>query len=78
MESASDSAGLAMARIGEAATHFLESTLLSDEIMGVSSWSETILKMVDNIHPMRSGAQSSSSRLWAVWATRRFRATRPS
>jgi DNA-binding transcriptional regulator LsrR (DeoR family) len=44
-----------MARIGEAAAHFLETTLQTDEIIGVSSWSETILKMVDNIHPMKAG-----------------------
>jgi DNA-binding transcriptional regulator LsrR (DeoR family) len=44
-----------MARIGEAAAHFVEATLQPDEIIGVSSWSETILRMVDNIHPMKSG-----------------------
>ncbi|WMS44608.1 sugar-binding transcriptional regulator [Acuticoccus sp. MNP-M23] len=44
-----------MTRIGEAAAHFLEATLQPGEIIGVSSWSETILKMVDNIHPMKSG-----------------------
>lgn len=42
-----------MARIGEAAAHFLEATLQTDEVIGVSSWSETILKMVDNIHPIK-------------------------
>lgn len=42
-----------MARIGEAAAHFLEATLQADEVIGVSSWSETILKMVDNIHPIK-------------------------
>ena len=45
-----------MARIGEAAAHFLEATLQNGEVIGVSSWSETILKMVENVHPMRSGA----------------------
>ncbi|QDC09342.1 sugar-binding transcriptional regulator [Oceanicola sp. D3] len=44
-----------MARIGEAAAHFVEATLQTDEIIGVSSWSETILRMVENIHPMKSG-----------------------
>lgn len=44
-----------MARIGEAAAHFVEATLQADEIIGVSSWSETILRMVENIHPMKSG-----------------------
>ncbi len=47
--------GAIMARIGEAAAHFLEETIQVGEIIGVSSWSETILKMVDNIHPMKNG-----------------------
>lgn len=42
------------ARIGEAAAHFLEVTLQQDEIIGVSSWSQTILRMVDNIHPLKN------------------------
>ncbi|SDL57824.1 sugar-binding transcriptional regulator [Aliiruegeria lutimaris] len=45
--------GAIMARIGEAAAHFLEATLQSGEVIGVSSWSETILKMVDNVHPIK-------------------------
>jgi DNA-binding transcriptional regulator LsrR (DeoR family) len=48
-----DRDGAVMARIGEAAAHFLEVTLQQDEIIGVSSWSQTILKMVDNIHPLK-------------------------
>ncbi|MGL4312148.1 MAG: sugar-binding transcriptional regulator [Paracoccaceae bacterium] len=48
-----DRAGAIMARIGEAAAHFLEVTIQQDEIIGVSSWSQTILRMVDNIHPFR-------------------------
>ena len=55
VECSEDRNGAIMARIGEAAAHFLETTLQPDEIIGVSSWSETILKMVDNIHPMKSG-----------------------
>ncbi|WP_223641147.1 sugar-binding transcriptional regulator [Rhodobacter sp. TJ_12] len=46
--------GAIMARIGEAAAHFVEATLQAGEVIGVSSWSETILKMVDNIHPMKA------------------------
>jgi DNA-binding transcriptional regulator LsrR (DeoR family) len=49
-----DRDGAIMARIGEAAAHFLEVTLQQDEIIGVSSWSQTILRMVDNIHPLKS------------------------
>ncbi len=55
VECSEDRDGAIMARIGEAAAHFFEATLKSDEVVGVSSWSETILKMVDNVHPMRSG-----------------------
>lgn len=54
VECAEDRDGAIMSRIGEAAAHFIEATLQADEIIGVSSWSETILKMVDNIHPMKS------------------------
>ncbi|MEZ2129642.1 MULTISPECIES: sugar-binding transcriptional regulator [unclassified Sinorhizobium] len=50
-----DRDGAIMARIGEAAAHFLEITLQQDEIVGVSSWSQTILRMVDNIHPLKNG-----------------------
>jgi DNA-binding transcriptional regulator LsrR (DeoR family) len=49
-----DRDGAIMARIGEAAAHFLEVTLQQDEVVGVSSWSQTILRMVDNIHPLKS------------------------
>lgn len=55
VECTEDRDGAIMARIGEAAAHFVEATLQPDEIIGVSSWSETILRMVDNIHPMKSG-----------------------
>ncbi len=55
VECSEDRNGAIMARIGEAAAHFLETTLQADEIIGVASWSETILKMVDNIHPMKGG-----------------------
>jgi DNA-binding transcriptional regulator LsrR (DeoR family) len=48
-----DRDGAIMARIGEGAAHFLEATLKQDEVIGVSSWSETVLRMVDNIHPQK-------------------------
>ena len=54
VECAEDRDGAIMARIGEAAAYFVEVTLQSGEVIGVSSWSETVLKMVDNIHPMRA------------------------
>ncbi|WP_233713187.1 sugar-binding transcriptional regulator [Amaricoccus solimangrovi] len=49
-----DREGAIMARIGEGAAHFLEATLQPDEIIGVSSWSQTVLRMVDNIHPSKT------------------------
>ena len=55
VECTEDRADAVMARIGEAAAHFLEATLQSGEVIGVSSWSETVLKMVDNIHPLKDG-----------------------
>lgn len=55
VECAEDRDRAIMARIGEAAAHFVEATLQPGEIIGVSSWSETILRMVENIHPMNSG-----------------------
>lgn len=55
VECSEDRDGAIMSRIGEAAAHLLEATLQPGEIIGVSSWSETILKMVENIHPVKSG-----------------------
>lgn len=56
VECSEDRDGAIMARIGETAAYFIETTLQPEEIIGVSSWSETILKMVDNIHPMKSAS----------------------
>jgi DNA-binding transcriptional regulator LsrR (DeoR family) len=54
VECSEDRDGAIMARIGEAAAHLLEVTLAPGEIIGVSSWSQTIFKMVENIHPQKS------------------------
>ena len=50
-----DRDGAIMSRIGEAAAHFLETTIQNDEVIGISSWSQTIVKMIDNVHPMIQG-----------------------
>lgn len=42
-----------LARIGEAAAHYVESTLHDGEVIGISSWSESLLRTVDNIHPLK-------------------------
>jgi DNA-binding transcriptional regulator LsrR (DeoR family) len=39
--------------LGEAAAFFLETTLSEGDVIGVSSWSQSILQMVDRIHPMK-------------------------
>jgi DNA-binding transcriptional regulator LsrR (DeoR family) len=38
--------------IGAAAAHYLETTLKDGEIVGISSWSSTLLAMVDALHPL--------------------------
>lgn len=57
VECSEDRDGAIMARIGEAAAHLLEVTMDAGEIIGVSSWSQTIYRMVENIHPQK-GAQA--------------------
>lgn len=48
-----------LARIGEAAAHYVETTLQAGEVIGISSWSESLLRMVDNIHPLKRVAADS-------------------
>ncbi len=44
--------------IGAAAAAYVETTVQADELIGISSWSETLLSMVDNMHPQpRPAAQ---------------------
>jgi DNA-binding transcriptional regulator LsrR (DeoR family) len=40
--------------IGDAAGHYLELTLKDHDIVGISSWSQTVLRVLDNIHPVKS------------------------
>ncbi len=42
------------AALGAAAAYFLMTTLSSDEVIGVSSWSASLLAMVDQMHPVRN------------------------
>jgi DNA-binding transcriptional regulator LsrR (DeoR family) len=39
--------------IGAAAAHYFESTLSEGDVIGISSWSASLLRMVDAIHPMK-------------------------
>jgi DNA-binding transcriptional regulator LsrR (DeoR family) len=40
-----------LARIGEAAAYYLETTLQKNDVIGISSWSESLLRTVDSLHP---------------------------
>ncbi|NDJ75746.1 MAG: sugar-binding transcriptional regulator [Chloroflexi bacterium] len=40
--------------IGAAAAYYIETTLGKDEVVGISSWSSTLLAMVDAMHPVNS------------------------
>ena len=42
-----------LAAIGDAAAHFLESTIADNEVIGISSWSSSLLRMVDAITPIK-------------------------
>jgi DNA-binding transcriptional regulator LsrR (DeoR family) len=47
-----DSEESVLSAIGSAAAQFLESTLKAGEVIGISSWSTTLLSMVDHMHPI--------------------------
>ncbi|MCQ8280068.1 sugar-binding transcriptional regulator [Acetobacteraceae bacterium KSS8] len=42
-----------LTRMGEAAARYLEATVQPGEVIGISSWSETLLRTVDNLDPGR-------------------------
>lgn len=48
-----DSEEAVLNAIGSAAARFLESTLKAGEVIGISSWSASLLAMVDHMHPLR-------------------------
>ena len=39
--------------IGDAAGHYFETTVADGEVIGISSWSVSLLRMVDAIHPLK-------------------------
>ena len=41
--------------IGKAAAYYLESTIKSNDVLGISSWSSTLLAMVNQMHPLQNG-----------------------
>jgi DNA-binding transcriptional regulator LsrR (DeoR family) len=52
-EATSDSEEAVLAAIGSAAAEFLESTVRSGEVIGISSWSSSLLATVEQMHPIR-------------------------
>jgi DNA-binding transcriptional regulator LsrR (DeoR family) len=42
-----------LSAIGGAAAHYVETTLSQGDVIGISSWSASLLRMVDAIHPMK-------------------------
>lgn len=42
--------------IGSMAAHYLQTTLMKDELIGISSWSTTIRAMIDALHPLKTSA----------------------
>lgn len=52
-ECAEDREEPVLSRIGEAAARFLEATVQPGEVIGISSWSESLLRTVDNLDPGR-------------------------
>jgi DNA-binding transcriptional regulator LsrR (DeoR family) len=52
-DAARDSEDAVLSAIGSAAAHFLEATLKSGELIGISSWSASLLAMVERMQPLR-------------------------
>ena len=52
-EATSDSEEAVLAAIGSAAAEYLESTIRSGEVIGISSWSSSLLSTVEQMHPIR-------------------------
>ena len=42
-----------LSAIGAAAAHYFETTMREGDVIGISSWSSSLLRMVDAIHPMK-------------------------
>src|ERR1700758_1257428 len=51
-EATSDSEEAVLAAIGSAAAEYLESTIRSGEVIGISSWSSSLLSTVEQMHPI--------------------------
>lgn len=51
----SDDEGILLRALGAAAAAYLETTLVNDELVGISSWSSTLLAAVEAMHPRSTG-----------------------
>lgn len=55
---AADTPDQVLRDIGSAGATYLETTLATDEVVGISSWSETLLRMVGSMQPVRRASGS--------------------
>ncbi len=53
-EAARDTEEAVLNAIGSAAAQLVEATLKSGDVIGISSWSASLLSMVDQMHPVRN------------------------
>jgi DNA-binding transcriptional regulator LsrR (DeoR family) len=78
-----DDDDLIQQRLGRAAAYYIETTLGDDEVIGLSSWSATLLAMVDAMHPRNrptgstvvqilGGLGNPSASIYASRLTERF------
>ena len=66
-----------LSAIGSAAAHYFETTVSEGEVIGISAWSISLLRMVDAIGRSNDCGPNASSRSSAASATRPCRATPP-
>lgn len=75
--------GQLLRNLGSAAAYYLETTVKGDEVIGISSWSETLLAAANALHPLRrslhtrviqilGGVGNPNSEMHATQLTRRF------
>jgi DNA-binding transcriptional regulator LsrR (DeoR family) len=58
-DAARDSDESVLSAIGSAGAQFLESMLKPGEVIGISSWSTSLLSVIDHMHPLRKGGEKS-------------------
>ena len=51
-----------LSAIGAAAAHYFETTMSEGDVIGISSWSASLLRMVDAIHPTKRSTPNGSSK----------------